>query len=143
MAEFESRKRIRFEHVDAAGIAFYPRYFEIIHQVFEDWFEQGLGIDYRQFHVVEQRAIPLIDVRCQFLAPSYLGDVLEFRLGVVRLGKRSASVRLRAGCAGERRLEVDMNVVHCSTAGGAIDSLDFPEDMAGRMREFQITESDA
>jgi len=143
MPEFSVQKRIRYEHCDAAGIAFYPRYVEIVHQVFEDWFEEGLGINYRRFHVDENRAIPLVDMRCRFFAPSYLSERLHFTLGVAQLGKRSASILIRGSCNGERRLEAELNVVHCQGGDGAIKSTDIPEDMAARMRTFLIEEESA
>ena len=33
---------VRFQHTDPAGIVFYPRYFEMINQVIEDWFAEKL-----------------------------------------------------------------------------------------------------
>ena len=36
---------IRFRHCDAAGIVFYPRYFEMMNDLVEDWFaELGMGL---------------------------------------------------------------------------------------------------
>ncbi|NPT47023.1 hypothetical protein GNZ12_38180 [Paraburkholderia sp. 1N] len=31
------------------GIVFYPQYFVLFHEVIEDWFNDGLGIDYAGF----------------------------------------------------------------------------------------------
>ena len=33
---------VQFAHCDPAGIVFYARYFEIINEVVEDWFEDAL-----------------------------------------------------------------------------------------------------
>jgi 4-hydroxybenzoyl-CoA thioesterase len=37
-----TRVPIRFQHTDPAGIVFYPRYFEILGQIIEDWFSHDL-----------------------------------------------------------------------------------------------------
>lgn len=137
VAEFETTVRVRFEHVDPVGIVFYPRYVDIIHQVFEDWFEQGLGVDYHRFHLVERRAIPLVDLHVRFQAPSLLGDVLRFRLGVSRLGRRSLALRVRADCAGEARLEATMELVHARRVEAGVTSADIPPSMATAIERFR------
>ncbi|MBY0236971.1 MAG: acyl-CoA thioesterase, partial [Burkholderiaceae bacterium] len=45
---FERRELVRFGHCDPAGIVFYPRYFEMLNALVEDWFTQGLQVDYAQ-----------------------------------------------------------------------------------------------
>ncbi len=40
---FRNDKLIRFHHCDPAGIVFYPRYFVLFHELYEDWFAEGLG----------------------------------------------------------------------------------------------------
>src|SRR5690242_12783792 len=42
MAAFQREVLVRFGHCDAAGWVFYPRYFEMISDFVEDWFEDGL-----------------------------------------------------------------------------------------------------
>ena len=44
---FKTHIKIRFNHVDAAGIVFYPRYYEMLNQVVEEWFEKKLDIDFK------------------------------------------------------------------------------------------------
>ena len=43
---------IEWGQCDAAGIVFYPRYFEMVVQLIEDWFADGLGIDFHALHNV-------------------------------------------------------------------------------------------
>ena len=43
MAAFQREILVRFGHCDAAGWVFYPRYFEMISDFVEDWFEDGLA----------------------------------------------------------------------------------------------------
>jgi hypothetical protein len=42
MAAFQREILVRFGHCDAAGWVFYPRYFEMVSDFVEDWFEDGL-----------------------------------------------------------------------------------------------------
>ena len=43
MSAFQREVLVRFGHCDAAGWVFYPRYFEMISDFVEDWFEDGLA----------------------------------------------------------------------------------------------------
>jgi acyl-CoA thioesterase FadM len=42
MSAFQREILVRFGHCDAAGWVFYPRYFEMVSDFVEDWFEDGL-----------------------------------------------------------------------------------------------------
>lgn len=136
MSAFETDIEVGFQHVDVVGVVFYARYFEMLSHVVQRWFEQGLDTGYRQFHQVERRGIPLVDVHCRFTAPSYLSDVLRFRLEVTRLGRRSMTVNISASCNGEPRIEADMVMVNAEMNGYTMVSADFPEQMAARIRSF-------
>ena len=83
---------IRFAHCDPAGIVFYPRYFEMLNSVVEDWCAQGLGMDFREMHVVRQLGLPTVHLEVDFVQVSQLGDMLEAQLRVVRLGTSSVEL---------------------------------------------------
>ncbi len=136
MTPFETDIQVGFEHTDVAGVVFYPRYFEMLSKVVERWFQERLDITYRQFHQVERRGIPLVEVHCRFMRPSFLSDVLNFRLTVAKLGRSSATLHIEAFCQGEQRVEADMVVVHTQVQQDGMRSTAFPAQMAARMREF-------
>ncbi len=95
---------VRFQHTDPAGIVFYPRYFEMINQVVEDWFAEALGVDFRTLHSQHLCGVPTVRLESDFKRPSRLGEVLTFSLGVETLGKSSFTLDLCASCQGEERL---------------------------------------
>ena len=43
---FVSQVEVRFRHCDPAGIVFYPRYFEMINDFVEEWFDKGMGLPF-------------------------------------------------------------------------------------------------
>ena len=45
-APFVSQVEVRFRHCDPAGIVFYPRYFEMINDFVEEWFDKGMGLPF-------------------------------------------------------------------------------------------------
>lgn len=102
--EFEKQQLIRFHHCDPAGIVFYPQYLVIFDELIEDWFNEGLGIDFARFHTDERLGIPAAHLECDFLAPSKIGDTLTLRLAVARLGNSSLTLRINGACNGQTRI---------------------------------------
>lgn len=89
---FERNKLIRFAHCDPAGIVFYPRYAELLNEVVEDWFAEGLGVGFQQLMSEYHLAVPVVQLCCDFFAPARLGELLSFRLQVKELGKSSVQL---------------------------------------------------
>ncbi|MEN9865286.1 MAG: hypothetical protein RL748_876 [Pseudomonadota bacterium] len=92
---FRAPLLIRFAHCDPAGIVFYPRYFEMLNGVVEDWCAQGLGMDFHQMHVVQQFGLPTVRLETDFVQPSMLGETLEAQLRVVRIGSSSVELAVQ------------------------------------------------
>lgn len=98
---FRRRLTVRFRHCDPAGIVFFPRYLEMLNDLFED-FMAGLGHPFAALHGsdaapgAETGGVPTVRVEADFLAPSRLGDQLELTLGVARLGRSSVTLACEA-----------------------------------------------
>ena len=131
---FRLDQRVAFRDVDAAGILFYPRYFEMINQAVEDWFEHELACDYGELHFERRLGIPTVHMDVSFKAPSRLGDVLTFALTVEKLGTRSFTLVHDVGCNAEARLLVRHALV-CASLDG-IRLVPIPEDIRARMERF-------
>ena len=83
---FTTERRVRFADCDAAGIVFFPRYFEMLNGVVEDWFAGPLQTSFRELHVDRRVSVPTAAVEARFIAPSRLEDELTFALTVTKLG---------------------------------------------------------
>jgi len=113
-APFVSAKPIRFHHCDPAGIVFYPQYFVLMNELVEDWFNQGLGVDFASFHTEERHGIPMAHIECDFLAPSRIGETLLFTLAVEKIGDTSLRLAVEAKAGDEVRVRATLVVVHAS-----------------------------
>jgi 4-hydroxybenzoyl-CoA thioesterase len=138
MPAFIQDVTIRFAHTDAAGIAFYPKYFELINNMIEDWFE-ALGFDFRHLHIDEKRAVPTVHIEADFLAASQMHDVLKFSLSVDRIGSSSVHLRIGADCASESRFRMRFVVAHMDMKTGA--SLPWPNEMRTAMMQWLTEET--
>ena len=125
---------VRFQHADPAGIVFYPRYFEMINQVVEDWFAQGLGLDFHKLHVLQGHGVPTLHVEADFTRPSRLGEVLSFALTVASVGERTFTLHLAASCGDEERLRA--TVVLAYVALGEPRARPVPDDLRAAMERY-------
>ena len=112
---FSTEIEVRFKHCDPAGIVFFPRYFEMINDVVEDWFANDLGCPFHE--LVKENGAPTAQIQARFTAPSLHGDVLSFRLTPTRIGNSSLDYDLTAHCGDELRLRATATLVHGARLG--------------------------
>lgn len=84
---FTKQEKIRFKHIDYAGIVFYPRFLEMLNDLVEDWFEEALQRPFSKMH--ETNGIPTVDLKVQFKNPARLGETLTKKLWVKELKSSS------------------------------------------------------
>ncbi|MDZ3831628.1 MAG: thioesterase family protein [Sphingopyxis sp.] len=103
---FQTRLPLRFGHCDPAGIAYYPRCFELCDAAVEDWTAAILGVDRRRMHGDMRLGLPTVDMHATFHQPCRLGDLLDFTVDVVRVGRSSIDLDVVAACEGSARFSV-------------------------------------
>lgn len=84
---FIKQEKIRFLHIDFAGIVFYPRFLEMLNSLVEDWFEEALDVSFATLH--QTHGIPTVDLKVQFKKPARLGEVLSKKLWVHQINNSS------------------------------------------------------
>jgi len=77
---FVKQEKIRFKHIDYAGIVFYPRFLEMLNDLVEDWFEEALERPFSKMH--ETNGIPTVDLKVQFKNAARIGEMLTKKLWV-------------------------------------------------------------
>ncbi|MGP9565962.1 acyl-CoA thioesterase [Halomonas sp. AOP5-B2-8] len=115
---FTSQRKVRFQHCDPAGIVFYPRYFELINSVVEDWFEEVVQHDFNQLHIESGTGVPTAAIDTQFHAPSRLGELLNFELTVQAVGRSSLDLKIVAYCGEQKRLTSYSTLVFMDLTSG-------------------------
>ncbi len=96
MSAFTASRPIRFGHCDPAGIAYYPRLFELADTVIEDWTAEVIGVPRRAMHLELGLGLPTVTIEARFSSPARLGDELVFTLEVERVGGSSVDLALEA-----------------------------------------------
>lgn len=136
---FIKTEKIRFQHVDYAGIVFYPRFLEMLNCLVEDWFEEALDQPFSKMH--ETNGIPTVDLKVQFKNPARLGEILTKKLWVISLGSSSVVCGFNFEDAnGTTCLEGDVTLVNVAfnEDKNSMKAKPFNEEMKTKISSFII-----
>ena len=133
---FTTHRRVRFADCDAAGIVFFPRYFEMLNGVVEDWFAGPLEASFRELHLNRHVSVPTAAVEGRFIAPSRLEDDLTFALTVTRLGGASCTLRHRISAGIDLRFEAIQTIVF---VGESLRPEPWPDALRARIAPYLET----
>lgn len=97
-AAFTVQRLVRFSDCDPAGMVFYPQYFVMLNALVEDWFTQGLQVDYAHLLGTRRIGLPMVSLQCEFKAPSRMGETIALQLRLLRQGARSLTLGVQ--CTG-------------------------------------------
>lgn len=136
-AVFSQACTVRFSHCDPAGIVFFPQYFVLLNGVVEDWFTLALGIDYAHLIGHQRIGLPTVSLQCDFLAPSRMGEQIEFKLRVGRIGKRSLTVDVE--CVGIDGIRLRLRQVLVTTSLIDHRAIDIPADVLTAISRWENT----
>ncbi|EWM51351.1 thioesterase superfamily [Bordetella holmesii 70147] len=126
---------ILFRHFDPAGIVFYPRYFEMINDFIEEWFDKSLGVSFHTLHTERGIGTPTAAVQCDFKLPSRWHERLRQVLELQHIGGSSFLAQVRfEGQDGKMRLSAQVTIVTVDLARMRATAL--PDDLRAAMQEF-------
>ncbi len=111
MKAFVTQFKVRFGHVDPAGIAYFPRIFDYIHEAFEELWLEHLGVRYD--HLLLERGIgfPLVHSEVDFKRPLQFGDRPTVRVTCFHLGESSIGLHYVYRVDDEVAVDARMTVV--------------------------------
>ncbi len=88
---FTSLLKIRFDDVDGAGIVYYPHFFHLCHNAFEDFFDDAASVSYPQLINEKRRGFPTVAIHSDFSAPLRYGDIALVKIEIDKIGRSSAT----------------------------------------------------
>lgn len=97
---------LRFSQCDPAGIAYYPRYFELVDWAIEEWTAAVLPISRVEMHRDHGYGLPTVELQARFAAVSRFGDMLDVAIDVRDVGRSSVRFDADVTCGGEPRFAV-------------------------------------
>lgn len=139
MSSFNKQEKVRFQHVDYAGIVFYPRFLEMLNGLVEDWFEEALNRPFSKMH--ETNGIPTVDLKVQFKNAARLGEILTKKLWVKELKNSSivcGFVFINETDATVLEGEVTLVNVAFNAERNGIKAEPFTEEMKNKISVFSL-----
>ncbi len=130
---YEHPVEIRFQDVDAAGILFFARVFDLFH----DAFFAGLadrGIRFPEVLAAGRWASPLVHAEADYRRPMRFGDRVVVELARVEFGATSITTRYRIrGADDPERLHASGHLVHAFVSLPDFRSCPVPEEVRGAL----------
>ncbi|HVY04593.1 MAG TPA: thioesterase family protein [Burkholderiales bacterium] len=127
---------IRFSHCDPAGQVYFPRFFDLLHDAMEDWFNTGLQERFADLLMTQQLGTPTVGTHCDFLSPARFGDLLTIELAISRLGNSSVELQFDASIEGRACLKCRHTI--CLFSKQTLKAIPIPEGLRSRMQEYVI-----
>ena len=137
MSTFNTVLQVRFGHVDPAGIAYFPRIYDYLHDVFEELWEVHVGTRY--FHMLQERKVgfPLVRSEVDFKSPLRFGDRPIVKVSCTHLGRSSLGLRYRF-IVGDT-LCVDASQTTACVQVDSMQTISIPEEYRARFEELLET----
>ncbi|MFD2602847.1 acyl-CoA thioesterase [Flavobacterium suzhouense] len=136
---FIKKEKVRFQHVDYAGIVFYPRFLEMLNCLVEDFYEEALNMPFKNIH--KTGGIPTVDLKVQFKKAARLGDELTKYFWIKNLGGSSMNCGFKFEHEdGSVCLEGEVTLVKVDFLNdrGDIKSSPFTEEMRAILEKYRI-----
>lgn len=131
---FTRSEVVRFAHCDPAGIVFYPRYFELINNLVEDWFA-ALGVPFAEAHMQRHLGFPAATITTDFVSPSKIGEMLDKTLVVEKLGRSSLTLAITFKVGDVERLKALLVMVAADLR--TYRSIEIPSDIRAAIVQFR------
>lgn len=135
---FSITRKIRFAESDPAGIVFYPEFFRMFNDLFEDWMEDVIGVDFPLQFSEHKRMFPLVHTEVDFKQSRFMGQ--KFKLVFVLTGLGRSTIRYSIiGLDGddENRAEILRgDFITCMASKTTHKSLALPDDMRPAMEAY-------
>ncbi|MEP4198017.1 MAG: thioesterase family protein [Aliishimia sp.] len=112
--KFSFDQKVLFKHCDPAGIVFYPRYFEMINDCVEAFFDK-IGMPFETLH--KDAALPTAQISTTFHAPSRHGDALVLSLRISHIGTSSLGLKINAFSTTQHRFDANSTLVYVNQKG--------------------------
>jgi 4-hydroxybenzoyl-CoA thioesterase len=109
---FTTDRTLGFGDCDFSGTAYYPAYLNMLNGVVEE-FWTSLGWPWHRIIPDEGWGTPTVHLSCDFAKASRMGDLLTFRLSVLKIGRSSLRLAHTIQCGPEPRWTAEQVLAAC------------------------------
>lgn len=121
-------RRVDFSMLDSAGIAYFPRIFDLSHSFFEECWEKMCAVTYHEMINVRRVGFPVANVESNFVAPIRYGDTVQATVWMEKVGTKSCTWAYRFHNQNGDLLWVSSQVTVCVNMD-SLESQAIPDDL--------------
>lgn len=134
---FEYEFTIRFGEIDYARVVYYPRFFHLYHQTFEEWFSQALGAPYPDLVVGENLGFPAVRIESEFRNPLSYGDKISVRLELEKIGAKSLTCHYTIVRLSDGAVAASARITTVAVDNDSFESVEIPAQWRQRFEAFK------
>ncbi len=108
---FTTQLQVRFGDVDPAGIVYYPKVYDFIHEAFEELWDVHIGRRYYHLLGEEQLGFPLVHAEVDFKHPMHFGERPLVRVTCFKVGRTSVGIHYQMSVEDVLCVDAHMTVV--------------------------------
>ena len=131
---FVTQIQVRFGDVDPAGIVYFPKIYDFIHQAFEELWDVHVGRRYYHLLGEEHLGFPLVHSEVDFKHPLHFGDRPLVRVTCFKIGTSSLGLHYLVSL--DDVLCVDARMTVACVELGDLKSVPIPESYRVRFEEI-------
>ena len=135
---FTTQLDVRFGDVDPAGIAFYPKIYDMIHRAMEELFDVHVGRRYYYLIAQDHMGFPLVKSEVEFKSPLSFGDRPVVRITTTNVGKSSLGLHYVFTVDERVCINARMTVVCCDLRD--LHAIPIPDAFRERFEELLESE---
>ena len=134
---FEHEFTVRFGEIDYARVMYYPRFFHLYHQTFEEWFSNALGAPYPDLVVGENLGFPAVRIESEFHNPLVYGDRISVRLQLEKIGAKSLICNYTIIRLSDGEVAASARITTVAVDNDSFKSVEIPAIWRDRFERFQ------
>jgi len=127
---------VRFGEIDQAHVVYYPRFFHMFHQAFEEWFGAALGVSYADLVNEERIGFPSVKVETEFRRPLRYGDTARVEIELVHLGTRSITLRYKLTRLPDGEVSARATITTVAINNDTFEAMEIPPRWRERFERF-------
>jgi len=126
--------KIKLHETDAAGLLFFSNQFKMIHDAYEAMLEH-VGLGFAELLRKKSYFLPIVHTESDFLSPVFVGDLIEIRVSVIKLGKTSFTLAYNLYNTSQKVIGT-ARTVHVTTDKKTRKKIPLPDDLRSRLVPF-------
>lgn len=131
---------IAFGDVDLAKILYYPNLFHYLHQSFEAFMGEAMGMSYKDFLTVKGLGFPAVKLDAEYERPFPYGVDIYLEIVLVQLGTKSMTLEYRGSIAENGPRHTLARVKTVLVDMNSFESLAIPTWIRERLEQYRKKE---